>query len=47
MPDWHGHWNKDDYFTKNPYISNESTNLLIKNEISGISIDLCSIDKIL
>lgn len=43
---WYKEWIEDDYFTKNPYISNELAKLLIENEISGIAIDTASVDKI-
>jgi arylformamidase len=43
---WHKYWGKANYFNKNPYISNELAKLLIENEISGIGIDTCSVDKV-
>lgn len=43
---WYKHWNEDSYFCEFPYISKELANLLIKNSISGIAIDTCSVDKV-
>jgi len=38
-------WGEDSYFTNNPYLSKEVANFFIENEISGIAIDTCSVDK--
>lgn len=43
---WYAHWGNDIYFNENPYVSKELANLLIENEISGIAIDTCSVDKV-
>ncbi|MEA4957189.1 Kynurenine formamidase [bioreactor metagenome] len=44
--EWYKHWGNDDYFTKNPYISNELADMLIENKVKGVAIDTCSVDKI-
>jgi len=43
---WYKHWGDECYFIKNPYISKQLANFLIENEVSGIAIDSCSVDKI-
>lgn len=42
---WYKYWGEDTYFNENPYISEELAKLLIENEISGVAIDTCSVDK--
>ena len=42
---WSKNWGLDNYFTKNPYLSNESVEFLIEKEIRGLAIDGPSVDK--
>ena len=42
---WYKHLGEEDYFLKNPYISKQLAKFFIENEISGIAIDSCSVDK--
>lgn len=43
---WYKHWGEDSYFCESPYISKELACFLIENDISGIAIDTCSVDKV-
>ena len=35
----------DKYFNENPYLSNESADILIKNNVKVVALDTCSVDK--
>ncbi len=41
---WSKNWGLNNYFTQNPYLSEEATEFLIEKEISGICIDAPSVD---
>ena len=41
---WSKNWGLDNYFTQNPYLSEESAEFLIKKEITGLGIDSPSVD---
>lgn len=41
---WSKNWGLNNYFTQNPYLSDESAEFLIKKEISGLGIDAPSVD---
>ena len=41
---WSKNWGSSNYFTQNPYLSEESAEFLIKKEISGLGIDAPSVD---
>ena len=42
---WGNKWNSNDYFYDYPHISSELAEFLIENNIKGIAIDTCSVDK--
>lgn len=42
---WHKNWGSDSYFVDYPYLSMEFTERLIENNVKGIAIDTCSVDK--
>ena len=42
---WHNNFASDEYFYENPYLSSEFSDYLIENNIKGIAIDTCSVDK--
>lgn len=42
---WFNYFNSSEYFYENPYLSEELCDFLIKNNIKGIAIDTCSVDK--
>lgn len=42
---WYKNYGNEEYFIKNPYISKELAKLFIENNIKGIAIDSCSVDK--
>ncbi|PKL67798.1 MAG: hypothetical protein CVV28_03460 [Methanobacteriales archaeon HGW-Methanobacteriales-1] len=41
---WSKNWGLNNYFTQNPYLSEESAEFLIKKEITGLGIDAPSVD---
>lgn len=42
---WSDNWGEEKYFYENPYLSIELAESLIKNNVKGIVIDTCSVDK--
>lgn len=42
--EWSKNWGLSNYFTQNPYLSDESAEFLIKKQISGLGIDSPSVD---
>lgn len=42
---WSKNWGSDSYFVDYPYLSLEFTERLIENNVKGIAIDTCSVDK--
>ncbi len=41
----YNNFGSDEYFNKNPYLSNESADILIKNNVKVVALDTCSVDK--
>lgn len=42
---WSKYFGSDKYFFKNPYLTEEFSEKLIENNVKGIAIDTCSVDK--
>lgn len=42
---WSKYWGKDSYFIDYPYLSLEFSERLIEENVKGIAIDTCSVDK--